>query len=268
MILTIIILSESTMNDKPKIIQSLWIGKRLSIMEQLCVSSFLKNGHPFHLYIYDDVKNVPRGTVIKDASKILSPEKIFKYRDRDTYAGFSNLFRYKLLLEKGNFWVDTDMVCIKPFKSKSLYTFARGKREKLFGTLNETLPVESCVIKAPAGSKIINYCYEASKNRHPEELEFAETGPFLLAAAIKKFNFEKYLSRENTFCPIYYKQWDRVLSGSPLITLIEQAKMILFRSRAVHLWNEMWRVNGVNKNASFPKRSIYEQLKRRYLDTK
>ena len=39
------------------IIQSLWIGEELSVMEQLCLSSFVKNGHEVHLYTYEDVKN-------------------------------------------------------------------------------------------------------------------------------------------------------------------------------------------------------------------
>lgn len=49
------------------VIQSLWIGGSLSVMEQLCITSFLKNGHPFHLYTYEDVKNIPDGTIVKDA---------------------------------------------------------------------------------------------------------------------------------------------------------------------------------------------------------
>ena len=47
--------------NKP-IIQSLWIGKELSVLEQLCICSFLKNGHNFHLYTYEKINNVPDGT--------------------------------------------------------------------------------------------------------------------------------------------------------------------------------------------------------------
>ena len=32
----------------------------------------------------------------------------------------------------------------------------------------------------------------------------------------------------------------------------------------VHLWNEYWRNNNIDKNGSYPKNSLYEQLKRRY----
>ena len=46
-----------------QIIQGLWVGPELSVMEQLSVSSFLRHGHQYHLYVYDDVKNVPAGTL-------------------------------------------------------------------------------------------------------------------------------------------------------------------------------------------------------------
>jgi hypothetical protein len=36
------------MND---IIQGLWVGPELSVMEQLSVSSFLRHGHQYHLYV-------------------------------------------------------------------------------------------------------------------------------------------------------------------------------------------------------------------------
>jgi hypothetical protein len=49
---------------------------------------------------------------------------IFKYKDRNTYAGFSNIFGYKLVYEKGNFWVDMDIISLKPFIFTQDYVFA------------------------------------------------------------------------------------------------------------------------------------------------
>lgn len=259
------VIHASTTNDELSIIQSLWIGGELSVMERLCISSFLNNGHEFHLYTYGDVKKPPKGTIIKDASEIINSEKIFKYKDRDSYAGFSNVFRYKLLLEKGNYWVDTDVVCMRPFKNSSDYVFARAKRRKFFGPLSNTFRVQSCVIKTPPGSEIMNYCYEISKSKNPQELEWGEIGPRLLRSAVKKFGMESFVSGSHTFCPIDWPDWERFLNGSLLIFWKEWIKMHLFKTQAVHLWNEMWRENKIDKNAAFPKNSIYEQLKRKYL---
>src|SRR2546423_1207898 len=106
-----------------KIIQGLWIGPELSVMEQLSIASFMRNGHEYHLYIYDEPKNVPVGALIKDANEILPAASVFQYKQYPSYSGFSNFFRYKLLLERGGWWVDTDTICVKPFDFPELYVF-------------------------------------------------------------------------------------------------------------------------------------------------
>jgi len=106
-----------------KIIQGLWIGPELSVMEQLSISSFLLNGHDYHLYVYDYVKNVPVGAVVRDANEILPASRIFQYKRSPSYAGFANFFRYKLLLERGGWWADTDTICVKPFDFPEEYVF-------------------------------------------------------------------------------------------------------------------------------------------------
>jgi Alpha 1,4-glycosyltransferase conserved region/Glycosyltransferase sugar-binding region containing DXD motif len=244
----------------------MWIGAELSKMEQLCITSFLKNGHEFHLYAYDEVKNIPEGAVLKDAGRIIPPDKIFKNKDRDIYAGFSDLFRYKMLLENGNYWSDMDVICLRPFKYRTDYVFASSRVFKSPGNSGETSDVASCVIRVPPGSDVMYYCYEVSKNKNPHELEWGDIGPRLLRIAVKKFNMEEYMVGTEAFCPIDWNQWQRFISRSPMAAWIEMAKMALFRTRAVHLWNEMWRLDGTDKNASFPKNCIYERLKRRYLN--
>jgi mannosyltransferase OCH1-like enzyme len=122
-----------------KIVQGLWIGSELSAMEEMSIASFLMNGHEYHLYVYQDVENVPTGTVVKDASEVLPSSMIFQYRDFNSYAGFSNFFRYKLLLERGGWWVDTDMICLQPFDFTDEYVFSSEISEGR----ETTLPVSS-----------------------------------------------------------------------------------------------------------------------------
>ena len=52
------------------IIQSLWIGNNLSDMEQLCIQSFLDNGHEYHLYVYEPIQNIPHGSLLKMQMKL------------------------------------------------------------------------------------------------------------------------------------------------------------------------------------------------------
>jgi hypothetical protein len=244
---------KKVMNTRP-IIQSLWIGESLSNMEKLCISSFLKNGHPFHLYVYDEVKGVPEGTILKDASEILPPNMIFKYKDHDSYAGFANLFRYKLLLEKGCYWVDTDIICLEPFQQRVEYIFAGEKIYKQ----NNAYKATNCIIYVPIGSTIMDYCFTEAMKKEPDKLQWGETGPNLLTFAIKKFDMVSYVANPSVFCPVDWWSWYQLIEESSNIEMLKA-------SRSVHLWNEMWRRNNINKSGNFPENSIYEQLKRRYL---
>ncbi len=116
---------------KLPIIQSLWIGNPLSKLEQLCIQSFLDNGHEFHLYTYDKVGNIPPGAIVKDGNEILPADKIFR-DDHNSVASFSDWFRFVLLMKKGGYWVDMDIVCIKPFD----FDIAQGL---IFGMEKENL---------------------------------------------------------------------------------------------------------------------------------
>jgi hypothetical protein len=113
-------MSAETMRDAASDpIQMLWIGE-LSKLERMALASFVANGHIVHLYAYDELAGVPAGVQVIDAREILPEERIFRYgpeagAGEGSLANFANLFRYKLLYERGGWWVDADVVCLRPF---------------------------------------------------------------------------------------------------------------------------------------------------------
>lgn len=234
-----------------KIIQGLWIGPELSVMEQLSVASFLQNGHEYQLYVYEEPKNVPAGTVIKDANEILPSSSIFQYQHSPSYAGFANFFRYKLILERGGWWADTDIVCLKPFDFSEPYVFSSEICDGLE-------VVTSGIFKAPAGSEVMAYAWGVCQTKDPARLIWGETGPRLMGEAVRECSLGEYKQSAQVFCPLGYFEWEQVLDPDAEPRLDE-------RSYAIHLWNEMWRAAGHDKNAEYPERCFYEQLKRRYL---
>jgi mannosyltransferase OCH1-like enzyme len=242
-------LTERAMN---RVIQGLWIGPQLSVMEQLSIASFLRNGHEYHLYVYDEIEHVPRGTVFKDANKILPSSKIFKYKQQQSYAGFANFFRYKLLLEQGGWWADTDTICLKPFDFPEPHVFATE-------ICSELEVVTSAIIKAPIGSEAMGHAWDVCQSKDPEKLVWGETGPRLIAEAVQKYSLERYAKAYHVFCPLGHADWPRVLEPETEVS-------IAARSYAIHLWNENWKGAGQDKNAQYPDNCFYEQLKRRYLN--
>lgn len=238
--------------DLNKTIQGLWIGPELSLMEQLSISSFLQNGHDYHLYVYDEVKNIPAGTVVRNANEILPAARIFQYKHRPSYAGFSNYFRYKLLLERGGWWADTDTVCLKAFDFPDEYVFSSQINHRGVEV------VVSGIIKAPAGSSIMAYAWKVCESKDPSRLVWGEIGPKLMAKAVTKFSLKRYKKNSRVFCPVDYEEWHTVLQPDVGLTLDNG-------TFAIHLWNEMWRLAGQDKNAQYHERCLYEKLKRTYL---
>jgi hypothetical protein len=239
-------------------IQALWIGESLSIMEQLSISSFLKNGHEYHLYVYDEVKNIPRGTSLKDGNEIISSDRIFKYREHDSYSGFSNIFRYKLLLERGGYWADIDLVCLRKFDFVSDYVFAEEE------ITEKTKRICGNIIKAPKGSEMMQFCLDSSLKKEPDRLAWGEIGPDLITAAVADFQLRSHVRSYLTFNPINWWHWQDFLHDD-LRTLARIQWKLLRKPHALHLWNEMWRRNGADKNKPYPRNSLYERLKRKYL---
>jgi hypothetical protein len=233
------------------IIQSLWIGDRLSAMERLSIISFLRQAHEYHLYTYGQELAVPVGTVLRDAAEILPASAVFQYREHASYAGFANYFRYKLLLERGGWWVDTDMICLRPFRFPGPHVFSSEQ--------GYDGPVPNCgAIRCPSGSPAMQHAWEVCQSRPPASLKWGETGPRLVAEAIATCGLEACVQPPETFCPVACKHWRLFLEENTSLTTLAEAS-------SVHLWNELWRRNGCDKDATFPSGCFYEQLKRRYL---
>jgi mannosyltransferase OCH1-like enzyme len=234
------------LNDN-RVMQGLWIGSTLSVMEKLSIKSFIDNGHEYHLYTYDDLPDVPARTVIKDGNEILPASAIFKYRDRPSYSAFSNFFRYKLLLERGGWWVDSDIVCLRPFDFAEDYVFSSEM------TPDGEVPNVGA-LKVPKGTEAMAYAWSVCQAKNQNELVWGEVGPRLIGEVVRRYQMEKYVKPYDVFCSI---AWSHLLVPY-VIGVPEDAY-------AIHLWNAQWTFGELDKNASYDPGCIYEQLKARYL---
>ncbi|MBV8706694.1 MAG: hypothetical protein JO028_05865 [Acidobacteriaceae bacterium] len=233
-------------------IQSLWIGDRLSVMEQLCISSFLRHGHTFHLYVYQETAGIPPGTVVLDGHKILPASRIFTYTEHKTYAGFANFFRYKLLLERGGWFIDADTICVRPFNFFDDYVFSSEG-------INGRQLVNVGAMKVPPGSPVVEYAWEACEKMNTSELKWSQCGPTLLGKAVETFSLQQYIQTWDVFCPVHFSVWDQILDPSICWNFSD-------RTHAIHLWNELWRRSSQDKDARYLAGCLYEQLKERYLE--
>jgi Alpha 1,4-glycosyltransferase conserved region len=62
------------------------------------------------------------------------------------------------------------------------------------------------------------------------------------------------------FCPIPYYEWNYMLDPSRVWEFGAE-------TRAIHLWNEMWRRSGTDKDTRYHPECLYEQFKAKFLDS-
>jgi Glycosyltransferase sugar-binding region containing DXD motif/Alpha 1,4-glycosyltransferase conserved region len=233
------------------VVQGLWIGAHLSTLERLSIASFLQNGHEYHLYAYDDIENVPAGTIVRDGREILPASRIFQYRVHKSYSAFSNFFRYKLLLERGGWWADTDLICLRPFDLPREYVFSSEQ-------VDDVALVNCGVLKVPRQSAVMAHAWSVCEAKQPEQLAWGEVGPKLLAESVRKVSVDRFVVAPRVFCPIGYRDWETALDPTRSWRFGDDVY-------AVHLWNEMWRRVDRDKEQRYPPGCLYEQLKQRYL---
>ncbi|MEX2584059.1 MAG: hypothetical protein WD766_12330 [Gemmatimonadota bacterium] len=257
------------------VIQSMWIGAEISNLERLGLTSFVANGHVVHLYLYDDVAGIPRGVVVRDANEVVPQDRIFTTR-AGSVAPFSDWFRQELLYQKGGYWVDLDVICLRPFD------FTDDVVVGLEG------PAITCnaVLKFPAGHWLTRSLADLARqpntvmpydglgmivrkaarkylrgNRPGDVLWGESAGPVGLTRALMHHDLLGCAKPPTAFYPINSTDWRSIFYRND-----PNALDALDDSYAVHLWNEMGRrTTGFDKNATFPPDSLIEQLKRRYV---
>lgn len=224
-----------TIDNSNKIIHGLWIGKNLSPIELLTIHSFIRNGHEFHLWVYDVIENkLPSEVIVEDANKIIPSNKVFRYKFRNqfghgkgSYAGFSDIFRYKLLFDHGGWWVDMDVTCLRPLDFEDEYVFRK----------HHVLNVVGNIIKCPKGSSLMKDCYnEASVSIDENNIDWHKPID-ILNNNIAKYNLTSFI-----------KQFSNEDSWNIIRKLLLYDYPIPYSWLVLHWVNEEWRRNRINKN--------------------
>lgn len=161
-----------------------WHGPELGPMRMACLASFVSMGHRYELYTYEPVK-VPDGIVIRDANAVIPLADVFYYENpftgRKDIGPFSDLFRFKLLKEKGGWWSDVDAFCL----AKSIPTVDRAwaqERPELspdaVGTSQIAFAANDSIV-----SELYKNCLKLSLEGYPTR---ESLGPHLISDTVRK----------------------------------------------------------------------------------
>ena len=219
---------------EPADIHALWIGNQLSFVEMLTLKSFLKHGYTFNLWLYNPlVSEIPDDVRVRDASEIIPRHDVFKYKYKNqfghgkgSYAGFSDIFRYKLLYEHGGWWTDMDVTCLKPLDFNTEYVFRT----------HHDLPLVGNIMKVPKGAPVMKACYEEAVSRINETNRDWHLPIEILAKHVDKYGLNQFIKGFTN-----PDSWDLIRK------MLRSNQEIPDNWYLIHWVNEEWRRNRISK---------------------
>lgn len=230
------IFSDAALAEENRHVNALWIGSRLSKIEVLTLQSFVDNGHVFHLWVYGAIENdLPDGVVLEDANQIIPESKIFRYKYVNKYghgkgsvSGFSDIFRYKLLYDKGGWWIDMDVTCLKPLNVTTPYFFRKHHDLELVGN----------VMKCPPHSPLMLACYQQASAEVDENNTDWHKPIEILNKHVFANNLQQYIYGNVSNLDMWHE-----IAG-----FITGNQSVPSNYYFIHWMNEEWRSRDIDKN--------------------
>ena len=242
----------------PEVVRMLWVGGELSPIEQLSIKSWIAHGFEVELYTYDGVGNVPKGCQIRSGEDIMPKSTIFAHsaksgRSKGSFAGFADIFRWRLLNKVGGFWADCDIVCLQPFRLPQGLAIA----SEVARTFNaDHMAITNCFFGGPAGHPMFQAACDRIENFDAEALGWGELGTQLIGELVDVQDLEASVLPSRAFNAITpYRMisamfskddgwFDRDMNGC----------------WGLHLYNEVWRSRKISKFGPYPRGSVIHRL--------
>src|SRR5665647_469224 len=156
--MTVVPPSTFPLSDQPTTVRCFWHGSSLGPYQLVGLRSFVDHGHRVELYTYDYSEiDVPSWVVRRDAQEIWPADHVLRYQNdigRGSFALHANLFRYALLFKMGGWWIDLDVVLLRPELPQQDVFFSM----ETFDPLRATFSVLKFPRGHPAMKKALENC--------------------------------------------------------------------------------------------------------------
>lgn len=257
-------------------IAGLWVGDTLSLIEQICIQSFLDHGHKFILYSYTPVHGAPRDAEVRDANEIMPSDQISYYAREKSPALHSNMFRYAMLRQTDYIWADVDMLALRPFDFQSDYVFG-WESESLINTAVMKLPKSSQTLHQMSQftpdtrqidpnitkkfKRVKAWIKTFGRGTHISQWKWGTTGPIGFTKCLIASGEAEHALPIPVFYPIYCNDHDRFLqpNGYAFDDIPDE-------TYGVHLWGKFLRNTIATKyDGIIPPDSFLAQAKVRHL---
>jgi hypothetical protein len=240
--------------SRSELFSAFWHGSPLSAVHWACLASFIEMGHRVDLYAYHPVE-VPPGISVVDASEVLPPAAIFCFKDASggvpDIGPFSDVFRFKLLLEKGGWWVDTDVLCASTQFPECRYAWANEFQQNIAPSIGTSQ------IKFPKGDPIIRQLYDECSRLAPVMRRREEIGPEVISRVVEQYGTpEGHFGSTEQFYPLEWIEAFKLWLPECRDEVIAKTKRAYF----VACWASLAGDMGIDLNRMPPRGSYLADL--------
>ena len=202
------------------------------------------------MFSYNLKMIVPKWLTLRDAEEILPQDEVLRSKDGRLTID-ANRFRWALLQKLGGWWIDPDVVLMKPDMPDS---------EVFYGNLDAFGQVPTGVLKFPVGHKLLDEALVRSRLQSNAQPTTDRAGSEILTALASEHAFDLTSDSEKSLGPI---SWFNVLD------LFDPAKAVAMAERTgperfLHLKNDVWRRAGIHSGLASPEGSFLDALFARY----
>ena len=248
-------------------VASLWIGGKLSWLEQLCLKSFADQGHEITLYSYEPILNLPEGVRAADAAEIMAAEPMLRHARTGSPAIHADMWRLQLMKKTNCIWVDADMYCHQPFDFDSDFVFGWEKPET----------VCNAVLRLPKHSKTLNQLLEffedgyaiapwltedqkreleaerdAGNPVHLTEMNWGLTGPEAITYFLEQTGEIAHAQPVEVFYPISFRERNQMIMGK-----FYPPSQITAKTKGVHFWARRMKPRLEEKEHNRPRKGSF-----------
>jgi mannosyltransferase OCH1-like enzyme len=223
--------------------QTFFYGDKLNPLLTACLNSFIEKGHTVKLFVYSEVP-APNGINIEDASKILPEEDLFFFESSP--AAFADIFRYKLLLMYGGWWIDTDIYCLSDVIPNSEYCWAKEDRTA----------INNAILKFPKADPLCEKLYNESIKRAKNISTWGELGPKLLTELFSGILVNSLYDSSLSFYPVHWLETHFFWLPDCKDRVLERIKGSTF----LHMWNSIYKRMGINLEVAPPVGSFLNEI--------
>jgi hypothetical protein len=231
-----------------------WAG-RWGPYQHLCLASWIAHGFKAVVYTSEASLDLPKEIEKRSAEEILYlGGYIHRYKSGHGTGSpslHSNLFRY-LLLQRGEWWLDTDIVVLGDTIPAHEIFLARQANGNV-GSAVMHFPAESMVMRE-AVNEALHVIDKAT---------WSQIGPRLVTRLVKKHGLEDKVAKRDTAYAIDYDEV--IMFFDPAAK--EEVDERVASSTFVHLWNEIWNSIGFPQELGPPEGSYLDALFRKYIGT-